>query len=127
MGTLGRWKSALDEYRADRICERAQAEEDAEAARAKKRVLEAVLVQRIPAGLVLRLEPTDWLELISPALDRRPHVVVSTTHEPIMYRGDVGWLRVWGHSPWCGRYPDHGPCITLMARVGAILDAMAAR
>ncbi|WP_422772119.1 hypothetical protein ACN28C_03205 [Plantactinospora sp. WMMC1484] len=124
MNTLGRWKLALEEQRAERIRERARTADDAEAARAKQRALEAAAVRRIPTGLELRLEPTDWLEIVAPDVDRRPVVVVSTTHPPIMYRDDVGYLRIWGHTPRCGGQPDHGPCITLMCRVGAIIDAM---
>ncbi|WP_422773918.1 hypothetical protein ACN28C_14120 [Plantactinospora sp. WMMC1484] len=124
MGTLGSWRAALDEYRADRIRERTQAGEDIEVVRARQRALETAQIQRVRPGLELRLEPTDWLEMISPTVDRRPHLVVSTVHEPILYRETVGWVRVWGHTPRCGGQPDHGPCITLMCRVGAILDAM---
>jgi hypothetical protein len=84
------------------------------------------VIQHVPAGLELVLRPTDWLELVGRDYNSRLHLVVSTVHEPIMYRGDVGWVRVWGHTIRCGVRPDHGPCMTLMVRVGALLDAMVA-
>ncbi|AVT36510.1 hypothetical protein [Plantactinospora sp. BB1] len=111
--------------RANRTFDRARADEEAEMARAKQRVLEAADVERIPVGLELRLEPRDWLTLASPYVDRRPTVIVASTHPPIMYELGVGYVRIWGHSPWCGIRPDHGPCIDAMVRVGAVIDAMA--
>ncbi|MFC6017203.1 hypothetical protein ACFP2T_13425 [Plantactinospora solaniradicis] len=121
----GNWKAALDRYRAARTLKQAQAQETAEADRAQRRALEDVVIQHVPVGLELNLESSDWLELHGRSITRRLDFVVSTIVLPIMYRQDVGWVRVWGHTFDCGTAPDHGPCITLMARVGAILDAMA--
>jgi hypothetical protein len=125
MGTIGRWRTVINDNRANRIFDRARADEQAEVARAKQRALEAAAVERVPVDLELRLEPTDWLTLATPYVDRRPTVIVASTHPPIMYKLGVGYLRIWGHSPWCGIRPDHGPCIAAMVRVGALIDAIA--
>ena len=124
MGRYQEWKAAAEQGRAERILARAKADEAEEAAHARDRALELARLQRVPASLELELHHTDWLELIGPSITVRLHLVLSTIHEPIMYQGDVGWVRVWGHAVRCGRQPDHAPCITLMARVAAILDAV---
>lgn len=110
--------------RADRALEQARAAEADEAARAQDRALEVARLQQVPPGLQLDLTPNDWLHMVSRHTNPRVKLRIASIHEPIMYRHGVGWVRVWAHGPGCGSLPAHAPCINVMARVGAILDAV---
>jgi hypothetical protein len=100
------------------------ADNAAEIAHARDRALDVARLRAVPANLDLELRPSDWLDMVGRSPSPRVRVRVTSIHEPILYRRDVGWVRVWGHTPHCGSHPDHGPCITLMARLGALLDAV---
>jgi len=123
MGTYGRWRNPFNERRSERIFERAQTEHQAEAARAERRALEVARIQQVRPGIELHLRPSDWLDLVGHPIAVHVHMRVTSIHEPIMYRHDVGWIRIWGHRTICSPHSEHAPCVSVMARVGAILDA----
>ncbi|MEQ4301608.1 hypothetical protein ABNF97_09475 [Plantactinospora sp. B6F1] len=85
---------------------------------------ESTQLRQVRPGLTVDLYPADWLMKTAVGFDRCVHLVVSTVHEPVEYRDGVGWVRVWGHTTRCASRPDHGPCVDVVARVGALLDAL---
>ncbi|MDG4790357.1 hypothetical protein O7626_31310 [Micromonospora sp. WMMD1102] len=122
MGAFDRWRPG--DNRPNRVFDRGQVEQNAEADRARQRALDVARLRRVWPGLVVDLEPADWLSKTAPGFDRRVQLVVAKVHEPVEYRQGVGWAHVWGHTVRCGARPDHAPCVDVLARLDALVDAL---